>query len=241
MSGNPDGRTWSIGRLLLATHLPFLMLMWLVFAAAVLVLTIGIAIRGTITSSVWEPAVTVLRWFALGYGLFLINRLLPVYVAHGRTRLEFLRSITLFIVVAGAVLAALLTLGFALEGLLYRVMDWPHQVSARLLFTSPSQYPRILLAHWVMLLVWTTIGAFLAAGFYRSGGWEPVVLALGLTLVVVTGFAIGFSGLPFVGAVVDVAEVPLAATLALCAAGFLPGLAMTWALVRDIPIRNKTT
>ena len=55
----------------------------------------------------------------------------------------------------------------------------------------------------------------------------------------VTGYGIGFSGLPFVGAVVDVAEVPLAATVALCLAGLLPGAAATWALVRDIPIRNR--
>jgi hypothetical protein len=42
-----------------------------------------------------------------------------------------------------------------------------------------------------------------------------------------------------------VADVPLAVTLGLCAAGLcaaglLPGAALTWALVRDIPIRPKT-
>ncbi|HEY7606716.1 MAG TPA: hypothetical protein VID07_08085, partial [Actinomycetes bacterium] len=57
--------------------------------------------------------------------------------------------------------------------------------------------------------------------------------------VVVTGYAIGFNGLPLVGAVVDVAELPLAATLALCLAGLLPGVAATWALVRDLPIRSR--
>jgi hypothetical protein len=240
MSASPDGRTWTIGRLLLSTHLPFLMLMWVVFAAAVLVLTVAIAIGGTVSSSVWEPAVAILRWFALGYGAYLINRLLAVYIAHGRTRREVLRSIVVLVVVNAAVLAGLLTIGFALEGVLYRAMDWPHQVSARLLFTSPTQYPLIFVACWGMLLVWTTIGVLLAAGFYRSGGWELVVIALALGMVVVTGFAIGFSGLPFVGELVDVAEVPLAATLALCAAGLLPGAATVWALVRDVPIRNKT-
>jgi hypothetical protein len=63
-----------------------------------------------------------------------------------------------------------------------------------------------------MLLVWTTIGLLLADGFSRSQGSELVVLPLALAMVVVTGYAIGFSGLPFVGAVVDVAEIPLAAT-----------------------------
>ena len=240
MSANAGGRPWSIARLLLATHLPFLALVWVVFVAAVLVLTIGIAVRGDITRSVWDPAVTVVRWFALGYGLFLINRLLAVYVAHGRTRREFLSSVAVVVVVAGAAVAALLTLGFALEAVLYRAMDWPHRVATERLFDSPSQYPLIFVNYWAMLVIWTTIGLLLAAGFYRSGGWELVVLPLALVVVVVTGFAIGFNGLPFVGATVAVADVPLAATLGLCLAGLLPGAALTWLLVRDIPIRPKT-
>jgi hypothetical protein len=240
MSDRADGRTWTIARLLFATHLPFLLICWAVFAVAVLVLTIGIAVRGEITRSVWDPAVTVVRWFALGYGLYLLNRLLPVYVAHGRTRREYLRSIAVFTVGGAAVLSALLTLGFALEAELYRAMEWPHRVAPERLFDSPDQYPLIFLSYWAMLLVWTTIGLLLAAGFYRAGGSELVVVLLALAMVVVTGFAIGFNGLPFVGAVVEVADVPLAVTLGLCAAGLLPGAALTWVLVRDIPIRPKT-
>jgi hypothetical protein len=241
MSATAGGRPWSIARLLLATHLPFMALAWVVFVAAVLLLTAGIAVRGTITRSVWDPAVTVVRWFALGYGLFLVNRLLAVYVANGQTRREFLRSVALFVVVAGAALAALLTLGFVLEAVLYRAMDWPHRVSTDRLFDSPTQYPLIFVNYWAMLAIWTTFGLFLAAGFYRSGGWELVVLPVALVLVVVTGYGIGFNGLPFIGATVAVADVPLAATLGLCLAGLLPGAALTWLLVRDIPIRSKTT
>ena len=106
----------------------------------------------------------------------------------------------------------------------------------RLLYSS--QLPLVFVSYWAMLLVWTIIGLLLAAGFYRSGGSELVAVVLALAMVVVTGYGIGFSGLPFVGAVVAVADVPLAGTLALCLAGLLPGAAATWALVRDLPIRN---
>ena len=88
-------------------------------------------------------------------------------------------------------------------------------------------------------MVWTTIGLLLGAGFYRSGGNELVVLVLALAMVVVSGYGIGFNGLPFVGAVVDVADLPLAGSLALCLAALAPGAAVTWALVRDLPIRNR--
>jgi hypothetical protein len=240
MTDHADDRTWSIARLLYASQLPFLLIAWVVFAAAVVVLTIGIHVLGTVNRSVWDPAVTIVRWFALGYGLYLVNRLLAVYVAHGRTRREFLRSVAVFVVGAGAVLAVLLTAGFALEAVLYRVMDLPQRVAPERLFDSPTEYPLVFLSYWAMLVIWTTIGLLLASGFYRSGGSELVVIALALAMVLVTGYGIGFNGLPFVGAVVDVADLPLAGSLGLCLAGLLPGVAVTWALVRDIPIRNWT-
>ena len=240
MSEQVEDRTWSIARLLFATHIPFLLLCWVVFAAAVLVLTFGIDLRATISWSVWDPAVGFVRWFALGYGVYFVNRMLPVYVAHGRTRREFLRSIALFVLVAAAMVAALLTLGLALEAVLYRAMDWPQRVETERLFDSPGQYPLVFASYWAMLVVWMTIGLLLAAGFYRSAGSELVVIAVALAMVVVTGFGIGFNGLPFIGAVVDLAAVPLAGSFGLCLAGLLPGAALTWALVRDLPMRNRT-
>jgi hypothetical protein len=147
MSAQAEDRTWSIARLLFATQLPFLVIVWVVFAAAVVVLTVAIHVLGTVSRSVWDPAVTVVRWFALGYGVYLVYRLLPVLVAHGRTRREFLRSIALFVVAAGAVVAALLAAGFAVEGLLYRVMDLPQRVARERLSDAPTQYPRIFLSY----------------------------------------------------------------------------------------------
>jgi hypothetical protein len=166
---------------------------------------------------------------------YLVNRLLPVYVAHGRTRREFLGSVAVFVAGAGAVLAALLAAGFALEAVLYRIMDLPQRVAPERLFDSPTQYPTIFLNYWAMLVVWTTIGLLLAAGFYRSGGNELLVIAFALAMVAVSGYGIGFNGLPFVGAVVDAADLPLAGSLGLCLAALLPGTAVTWALVRDLP------
>jgi hypothetical protein len=238
MSDHADDRAWTITRLLYATQFPFLLICTAVFAGAVLVLTFGIDPWVTITESVSDPAVSVVRWFAFGYGLYLVNRLLPLYVAAGRTRREFLGSVALFLAGAGAVLAALLTLGFALEGVLYRAMGWSQGVGFERLYDGPGQFQLVFVSYWAMLLVWTTIGLLLAAGFYRSGGSAPAAVLLALAMVVVTGYGIGFNGLPFVGAVVDVADVPLAGTVALCLAGLLPGAAATWALVRDVPIRN---
>jgi hypothetical protein len=59
-------------------------------------------------------------------------------------------------------------------------------------------------------------------------------------VILVTGVAIGFIGLPFVGATVGLRDLPLAASEALCLSGLLPAAAATWVLVRDVPIRPKT-
>ena len=64
--------------------------------------------------------------------------------------------------------AALLTLGLALEAVLYRVMDWPQRVPAERLFDALRPVPAGL-PYWAMLVIWTTIGLLLGAGFYRSG------------------------------------------------------------------------
>ena len=240
MTDRPADRSLAIARLLFATHLPFLLLCWVVFTAAVLALTFAIDLRTTITRSVWDPAVTVVRWFALGYGLHLVNRLLPMYVAHGRTRREFLRSAALFLTVAAAVLAALLTLGFALEAVLYRAMDWTHQVSAERLFDDAGQWPLVFGSYWAMLLIWTTIGLLLAAGFYRSEGNALVAIVLALAIVAVTEIAFGFNGLDFIGDLLDVDRPSsLAGSVALCLGGLLTGAGAVWAMVRDIAIRNR--
>jgi hypothetical protein len=145
-----------------------------------------------------------------------------------------------FVAVAAAVLAALLTLGLALEAVLYGAMGWPHELEPRRLFDSAGQYPLVFLSYWAMLLVWTTIGMLLAAAFYRSGGLELPAIALALVMAVVTGYATGLNSLPLVGAMVDLTDLPLSGTLALCLAGLLPGAAATWALVRDMPVRTRT-
>ena len=50
-------------------------------------------------------------------------------------------------VVAAAVVGGLLTIGFALEAVLYRVLDWPHGVEAERLFHSSGQYPLVFLSY----------------------------------------------------------------------------------------------
>lgn len=238
MSRDQDGRNWRIARLLFAAHLPFLVLVWAVVAVAVAAVTAGIALLGTVTGSVWDPASSILRWFALGYGTHLTGTLLPTYVAHGQTRRDSMVQITLFVVVATAVFSALMALGYGLEALLYGAMDWPQDLQR--LFTSATQVPLVLITYWGMFGAWTIAGALLAAGFYRSKDVGVVTIPIALVLVIVVGDAVGFPSLPLVGGIIATADMPLPLTIALCAATFLLGVAVTWGFARDLPLRNRT-
>lgn len=231
---------WPVARLLFANHLVFLALVWVAFAAIVTAVTLGIAAVGDVTRSIWEPAVSILRWFALGYGTSLTGTLLPAYVAQGQTRRDVMAQMTVYILVAGALFAALLTLGYALESVLYRMAGWPHVLTGERLFRAPDEFGLVFLTFCGVLLAWTVAGALLSAGFYRSGELGIAMIPLALALVGLAGAAVGYDNLPVVGNLFGIARIPLPLTVALCAGAVAMGLATTWALVRTLPLRNTT-
>lgn len=240
MSARPDPRRWRVARLLFSTHLILLGMVWVALVAMVAVVTVGIATFRDVTGSVWDPAVSILRWFALGYGTVLTGTLVPTYIAHGQTRRDIMAQLTVYILVGGTLFAALLTAGYALESLVYRLAGWPHALRGERLFSAADEYGLIFLTLCAVMLVWTTAGALLSAGFYRSQELGVSMIPIAVALVGLTSVAVGYGGLPFVGRLVGIADLPLLLALALCAAACALGLAVTWALVRTLPLRNAS-
>ncbi|HLL64166.1 MAG TPA: hypothetical protein VK453_00285 [Micromonosporaceae bacterium] len=234
-------RPWQIARLLFRTHLPFLLLAWLGFAVFVAVVVAVISLFRPITISGWDGASGVVRWAAAGYGAYLTGRLLPVFIAHGQTRRDFMIQTSVFAAVAVAAYAALATIGYALEGLLYRAVDWPQRFQEDRIFTASDQVLPIFITHAVMLLGWMIAGAFLAAAFYRLDGGGLVAIPVAILLVATASLAVGYNSLPFVGAFIQRLDAPVIATAVLAAASILAGAGLTWGLVRDVPIKTRTS
>ncbi|GAB2822989.1 hypothetical protein [Lentzea nigeriaca] len=198
-----------------------------VFAFVVVVTFVVSAFRG-VEISAWNVVTSqIARWFLLWVGVYVIHNQLPIAVAHGRTRREFLVAASGFSVVLALVMALIAWLGFAIEGGIYSLMDWRADEHG-----SPWAY-------FLMFLVWCAVGMFCAAAFDRFGAsgvfWVPV----GLALVVVTTAGIPGSGnLPFIR------NVPVllgSGWHALSVVAFLIALAGTWVIARDMPIRVRTT
>jgi hypothetical protein len=156
-----------------------------------------------------------------------IHNLLPIAVAHGRTRREVVVAASGFSVVLALAMTLIAWLGFLVEGGIYALMDWRADEHG-----TP-------LAYFLMFLVWCVVGMFCAAAFDRFGAGGIFSVPIGLALVVVTTAQIPGSGnLPFIR------NVPVlfgsgwhVASLA----AFLVALAGTWAIARDMPIHTRTT
>ena len=230
----------AITRLLYATQFWFLLLMWVGCVVGVVLIVAGVALFRDITVSGWDQAVQVIRWLALGYGTYLTGRLLSQLIAHGQTRRDFMIHVSGFVTAVSAVLAGLMTVGYLVERLIYRALGWPHKVDDDRLFTSSTDVAPIYISYLVLFLVWTIIGAMLGAAFYRLEAGGALFLPVALVLALGSGMLIRFGGLPLFSSLPDLRDLPLAAIVGLGALIYAAGVGITWALVRDLPVRSAT-
>lgn len=237
MSKVAERRAWSIARFPEAGSMAFAVVVWL----AVVVLTVIIAAVITsykeVTGSIWEPLTQLPRWFAFGTGIWLTGVYLRVHVAHGQTRRDFMRQGSVYIVAISVLVAVLTTLSYLIELGIYRIFGWPQDFSRDYLFDSAGQVGPILLTYVLVYLVWTVVGAMIAATFLRLYWYGLVVMVpLGVALIIAVEIAVGaryFGPLDIVADIGIDGSVPLALVAGI--GGFAIALAATWALVRELP------
>ncbi|GAA3390531.1 hypothetical protein [Cryptosporangium minutisporangium] len=232
-------RRWPIAAYLFTAHLPFLMLCVAALVGLAGLVLAGVALFGTVRISALDAGGQFLRWLALGYGAHLVYTLLPTCLVHGRTRGEFLRQLPVFQVGATGVIAALVTLAYAGEALLYRAAGWPQGFQEDRLYDQGTDAALILLTYWSGLLVWMATGSLLGAAFYRLEAGGVLVLPLVVVLLAVNGLSTGVFDLPLLGSVLGSHDLGVPAVLAIAVASAVAALAATWALARDMPIRTR--
>jgi hypothetical protein len=230
---------WPLTQYLFGAHLPFLLVMLPLYLVGVALFITAFAVFGTVEHSLLDIGSQVLRWIVLGYGIHLTYGLLPVFLVHGQTRREFLVQVPVFLVASSVILAALICLAYWGETALYSAAGWQQRVSDDRLYATTSEYGLVFVSYLAMFIVWLFVGTLIGAGFYRSDLLGLVMLPVALVLVAVAGFGIGFNQLPFVDISFGVDNVSLPATLALCGGSAAVGLALTWAVARDIALRNQ--
>lgn len=226
---------------LLAERLPRLLAVTLV---AAILTTVAIVLVAPSTSMWDRLAGLALRVFvAYSMGRHLIRRRLPLYVAHGRTRGQFMQHASLAAAGYSAAAAVVMAGGLRIESAVHRAFDWPHDLAFTHLFEGPEQLWLVGIEFWLLFAVWGVAGALLAVWFMVA--WEEASSLLSVLLfllripaaagiVVLAESAVGTPtpfGLGLAG------PLPVAMAVAVCAAVTATGLAMTWVVVRHVRIR----
>ncbi|MCT9933190.1 hypothetical protein N5079_23550 [Planotetraspora sp. A-T 1434] len=225
---------------LLAANMLFALMIWAGYFVVVTAITVGIAVFGRLTGSVWESATQLPQWFALFVGVALVRDWLPLYIAHGQTRRQFGAQAAVTVMLFAPFLAALLALGYLLEKVLYGLAGWPQALDRAHLFSEPTQVPLVFAEHLIELAAWILAGTFIGATFYRWDGGGLLTIPVGIGMVVLADAAIGTDlRLPFIRNLgLHLPQSP-AMTVGVAVGTFLLGLALTWAVIRDVPLRNK--
>ncbi|MFI0419954.1 hypothetical protein [Spongiactinospora sp. 9N601] len=227
-------------RRLLAANLYFTLIVYAIFVVVVMGVAVAIGVLGDLESSVWERAVQAARWYVLVIGITVVRLYLPVYVAHGRTRREFAGQAAVFTLLFAPAVSALTALGYLLEGLVYRLGGWPHQIADRHLFGGPGQVPLVLAEYWAQYLVWVSAGVLLGAAFYRlSVGGVLLIPVAAVPVILVHSATDLIQALPIIGRL-PMPDLPGTTGMAITAAigGCVLVFALTWTFIRDMPIRN---
>jgi hypothetical protein len=228
---------------LLGSQLWLAGLIWIGFVVVVALIATGVAIFGTLEGSAWEVAAQFPRWYALFIGVALMREFLPLYIAHGQTRREFGAQAAVTVSLFAAFLAVLLVAGYLLESLIYRMADLDPSLSRTHLFAEPTQVHLVFLEYLIRFLTWTVAGALMGAAFYRWEGGGLLSLPVGVAMILVGEEAVGFEPLPrFIGRITDInLDIPdsMGFTLGAGFGVFVLGLALTWLIIRDTPLRNK--
>lgn len=231
---------WPLLRVLLSAHLTFTALLWVLFTIVVMGITGIVAAAGGVSESVLHQAATQApRWLMFGLGIDVVSTYLRMQLAHGRTRREFASQAIGYTVILSGFTAALITVSYLLERGFYAVFGWPQRLAREGVFSSADQYPAILGTYWLSFLLWTVAGLVIGLGFFRSTALGLLTIPLGLAIVLPSVTATRNSGLPIFGDQLAALELGTGLVLTSCAALFVVGTGIVWAIVRNVPMKTK--
>lgn len=242
MSQQPIGRSWRFPRPMIEDNLVFLLMLWGGFVAVVIGITLGIAWFGDLTQSVLDPASGVALWGIAILTGYLVYSYLPLYIANGRTRRSAAIEGSIFLVIFSTAAAALMSVSYLLEDVVFRIGGWPREFENEHLFSSHVQTHLVFGEYLILFLVWVFAATFVGAGFYRSDSLGWLLLFVGVLVGNVISTLVGWSIGPFVfvAELLDINTPSLPAGLVLGSVAVLVSVAIGWLVIRDMPLRSKS-
>ena len=219
-----------------------MLLVWAGFSLFVFLVTAGVAQWREIAVSGWEQAVQATQWYSLIIGVCLGWTYLPLHLAHGQTRRDFMAQAAVFVGAFAAVAAALVTATFLIESVIYSLVGWSQSVDTGHLYSSATDVPAVFTEWLLRSALWTAGGLFIASAWYRADSLGGLAIFVAILCAGLSGIAYG----PEWGPSVRIFEYVTGGASLGATGGILLHvtlvttlLALTWAVVRDIPLRSR--
>jgi hypothetical protein len=223
-------------------QLAFTLLSAVGFAVAVAVVVISIAWRSDVTASIWEASSNAVPWYAAFMAGYTFYQVVPLLVANGKTRRDASIDAAQVIGAQTLVISLLTTLGYLVEWAVYRWQGWPlGTIGGDHLFTRHTQVGAIFWESLLTISVWSAIGAFVGAAFYRYEQWGWFSLLPAVLILIGVGLFITTKA-PLFENVIEHAlsgggrSLPAATVAAAIAVAI--SAAILWRIVRDMPLRR---
>ncbi|MDG4764251.1 hypothetical protein O7632_09055 [Solwaraspora sp. WMMD406] len=235
---------WKVCRTLLRRSLPLAGAYWAILYL-VWAVVIGLIARfGTVEASMWQNmGLQAPRWFTFVFGVTALGAYLPMFVAQGVTRRDALIGSWGFLLPYAVGFAAVTTVGFGVEYLTFDAFGLLGGLTEPYPVGSAGEVAALWLEYGLVNVGYTAAGALCAIAYHVLNPWWATLL-LPLTLlpafVVELAFRTEWTGVAFgrllgLGDEAHLGTGTLAALAALAVAS-----AVTWALVRRLPIKKIT-
>ncbi len=195
-----------------------------------------------VTHSAWNIVSQIAVWYVGTVSGIVLFSMLAMYVSHGGTRRHAFKD---WLLTAGSVVltcALMMSIGYPLERLVYRLFDFPGRAEHQYIFADPEIIATVFLQMLIVFAVWAAIGGMVAAAVYRykDTGW--LMIAPALLLLSLAGVWVNRKGgfLGFLRRIIKDFDYQsdLVTTLIAVGVAMLATL-IAWGFSRSIPLRNK--
>jgi hypothetical protein len=227
--------TLRVARRMTATLWPVAAGYWAIMAAVALTVGVTVGAFGEIkTSLVQYPLLNAPKYFLMVFGILATTMQLPIYVAHGVTRREFIRGAAVFFAALATAFTALQLVALGIEYAVYSAQDLLPRLTEAHPLASAGDAGRLFLQTLLLGLAYLATGWLIGVGYYRFGPWLGTAFIVPACLPAVAteaAFNARLIGL-------DVAALPIA--LVLSAAIIAVAWAACYALTRSLAIKKIT-
>jgi ABC-type transport system involved in cytochrome c biogenesis permease component len=191
-------------------------------------------------TSMWEfLGLGWMRWVLFAAGCVLGYSSFPMLVAQGLTRRRVAQGSIAGIAAIAVAGALIVTAVYAVEGIVFGLLDIDLVVSERHLFDVPGQLWWVAIEALLVGAMYLASGWFIALGFYR---WNNVIGVLmivpGLIPVVIVEAVLSSSLLPENVDEVFL-DVPGAVAITVTVVTFVATVAVAGRIMRDTPLRTR--